>query len=102
MLPPAFASARSCAAFGQRQPAQLMREALSATRARSRPLEVSRGQSMGSSRMRQNRRVSGESNYLLADHPGVILAALRQRPELATANLMPTATTCSNIEGTIM
>jgi aryl-alcohol dehydrogenase-like predicted oxidoreductase len=31
-------------------------------------------------------------------HPGVILATFRQRPELAAATLLPTATTCSNIE----
>jgi integrase/recombinase XerD len=29
---------------------------------------------------------------------GVILPALRQHPELVAGNLMPTATTCSNIE----
>jgi hypothetical protein len=34
---------------------------------------------------------------VLPDHPRVILAAPRQRPELAAANLMPTGTNCSSL-----
>ncbi len=44
------------------------------------------------------RSVRRASGFVLADHPGVIVAAPRQRPELAAPNLMPTGTTPSNIE----